>query len=168
MGNHAGFFTGKTYMSFESAYSYLKERGCSDRVITFEVSTATVALAAEALHTEECRIAKTLGFLLSDGPILVVMAGDARADNRKYRNTFHEKAHMLSYEDAVEKIGHAPGGVCPFGVKEGVRIFLDVTLKKYDTVFPAVGSSNSAVRLTPDELESLLPDARWVDIAKDQ
>ncbi len=155
-------------MSFESAFSYLKERGYEDRIITFDVSTATVALAAEALHTEECRIAKTLGFLCSDGPILVVMAGDARADNRKYKNTFHEKAHMLSFDDAVERIGHAPGGVCPFGVREGVRIYLDVSLKKYDTVFPAVGSSNSAVELTPAELEGLLPDASWVDIAKDQ
>ena len=155
-------------MSFESAFLYLQERGFGDRVITFDVSTATVALAAEALRTDECRIAKTLGFLCSDGPILIVIAGDARADNRKYKDAFHEKAHMLSFDDAVEKIGHAPGGVCPFGVKEGVRVYLDVSLKRFETVFPAVGSSNSAVELTPSELEGLLPDASWVDIAKDQ
>ena len=100
-------------MSFESAKKYLSDRGFGDKVITFEVSTATVELAAKALNTQECRSAKTLGFIVKDTPILIVMAGDVRVDNKKYKQVFHEKAHMLSYESSVELIGHAPGGVCP-------------------------------------------------------
>ena len=154
-------------MSFESAKKYLSDRGFGDKVITFEVSTATVELAAKALNTQECRIAKTLGFIVKDTPILIVMAGDVRVDNKKYKQAFHEKAHMLSYESSVELIGHAPGGVCPFGVNENVSIYLDESLKRFETVFPAVGSSNSAIELTIKELEELLPNASWVDVARE-
>lgn len=153
-------------MSFESAKEYLEKRGYEDRVITFDVSTATVELAAKALGTQECRIAKTLGFMVQDTPLLIVMAGDVRVDNKKYKQTFHEKAHMLSYESSVDLIGHAPGGVCPFGVNEGVKIYLDESLKRFESVFPAVGSSNSAIELKINELEELLPLATWVDVAK--
>ena len=154
-------------MSFESAKKYLSDRGFGDKVITFEVSTATVELAAKALNTQECRIAKTLGFIVKDTPILIVMAGDVRVDNKKYKQVFHEKAHMLSYESSVELIGHAPGGVCPVGVNDNVSIYLDESLKRFETVFPAVGSSNSAIELTIKELEELLPNASWVDVAKE-
>ena len=153
-------------MSFESAKEYLEKRGYEDRVITFDVSTATVELAAKALGIQECRIAKTLGFMVQDTPLLIVMAGDVRVDNKKYKQTFHEKAHMLSYESSVDLIGHAPGGVCPFGVNEGVKIYLDESLKRFESVFPAVGSSNSAIELKINELEELLPLATWVDVAK--
>ena len=142
-------------MSFESAKEYLEKRGYEDRVITFDVSTATVELAAKALGIQECRIAKTLGFMVQDTPLLIVMAGDVRVDNKKYKQTFHEKAHMLSYESSVDLIGHAPGGVCPFGVNEGVKIYLDESLKRFESVFPAVGSSNSAIELKINELPSL-------------
>lgn len=154
-------------MSFESAKEYLCKRGFGNKIITFEVSTATVELAAKALGTSECIIAKTLAFMLDGAPILIVMAGDARVDNKKYKQTFHEKAHMLSFDSSVELVGHAPGGVCPFGVKEGVKVFLDESLKRFETVYPAVGSSNSAIELTIKELEELLlPDATWIDVAK--
>lgn len=153
-------------MSFESAKEYLEKRGYKDRIITFDVSTATVELAAKALGTQECRIAKTLGFIIQDTPLLIVMAGDVRVDNKKYKQTFHEKAHMLSYESSTLLVGHAPGGVCPFGVNEKVKIYLDESLKRFESVFPAVGSSNSAIELKISELEELLPSATWVDVAK--
>ena len=153
-------------MSFESAKEYLKKRGFENKIITFDVSTATVELAAKALATQECRIAKTLGFMVQDNPILIVVAGDVKVDNKKYKQTFHEKAHMLTYESSVELVGHAPGGVCPFGVNEGVNIYLDESLKRFESVFPAVGSSNSAIELTIKELEELLPMSKWIDVAK--
>lgn len=153
-------------MSLERAEKYLKERGFADRIILFDVSSATVALAAQALGCEECRIAKTLSFDQDGKTVLVVAAGDARIDNHKYKETFHVKARMLPASEAEERTGHAVGGVCPFGVKDGVSIFLDVSLKRFDTVYPAAGTSSSAVRLSPAELEGLLPEASWIDVCK--
>lgn len=153
-------------MSLERAEKYLEERGFADRIILFDVSSATVALAAQALGCEECRIAKTLSFDQDGKTVLVVAAGDARIDNHKYKETFHLKARMLPASEAEERTGHAVGGVCPFGVKDGVSIFLDVSLKRFDTVYPAAGTSSSAVRLSPAELEGLLPEASWIDVCK--
>ena len=129
-------------MSLERAEKYLEERGFADRIILFDVSSATVALAAQALGCEECRIAKTLSFDQDGKTVLVVAAGDARIDNHKYKETFHVKARMLPASEAEERTGHAVGGVCPFGVKDGVSIFLDVSLKRFDTVYPAAGTSS--------------------------
>lgn len=153
-------------MSLERAEKYLEERGFADRIILFDVSSATVALAAQALGCEECRIAKTLSFDQDGKTVLVVAAGDARIDNHKYKETFHVKARMLPASEAEERTGHAVGGVCPFGVKDGVSIFLDVSLKRFDTVYPAAGTSSSAVRLSPAELEGLLSEASWIDVCK--
>lgn len=153
-------------MSLERAEKYLEERGFADRIILFDVSSATVALAAQALGCEECRIAKTLSFDQDGKTVLVVAAGDARIDNHKYKETFHVKARMLPASEAEERTGHAVGGVCPFGVKDGVSIFLDLSLKRFDTVYPAAGTSSSAVRLSPAELEGLLPEASWIDVCK--
>lgn len=153
-------------MSLERAEKYLEERGFADRIILFDVSSATVALAAQALGCEECRIAKTLSFDQDGKTVLVIAAGDARIDNHKYKETFHVKARMLPASEAEERTGHAVGGVCPFGVKDGVSIFLDVSLKRFDTVYPAAGTSSSAVRLSPAELEGLLPEASWIDVCK--
>ena len=153
-------------MSLERAEKYLEERGFADRIILFDVSSATVALAAQALGCEDCRIAKTLSFDQDGKTVLVVAAGDARIDNHKYKETFHLKARMLPASEAEERTGHAVGGVCPFGVKDGVSIFLDVSLKRFDTVYPAAGTSSSAVRLSPAELEGLLPEASWIDVCK--
>lgn len=153
-------------MSLERAEKYLEERGFADRIILFDVSSATVALAAQALGCEECRIAKTLSFDQDGKTVLVVAAGDARIDNHKYKETFHVKARMLPASEAEERTGHAVGGVCPFGVKDGVSIFLDVSLNRFDTVYPAAGTSSSAVRLSPAELEGLLSEASWIDVCK--
>lgn len=153
-------------MSLERAEKYLEERGFADRIILFDASSATVALAAQALGCEECRIAKTLSFDQDGKTVLVVAAGDARIDNHKYKETFHVKARMLPASEAEERTGHAVGGVCPFGVKDGVSIFLDLSLKRFDTVYPAAGTSSSAVRLSPAELEGLLPEASWIDVCK--
>ena len=153
-------------MSLERAEKYLEERGFADRITLFDVSSATVALAAQALGCEECRIAKTLSFDQDGKTVLVIAAGDARIDNHKYKETFHVKARMLPASEAEERTGHAVGGVCPFGVKDGVSIFLDVSLKRFDTVYPAAGTSSSAVRLSPAELEGLLPEASWIDVCK--
>lgn len=153
-------------MSLERAEKYLEERGFADRIILFDVSSATVALAAQALGCEECRIAKTLSFDQDGKTVLVIAAGDARIDNHKYKETFHVKARMLPASEAEERTGHAVGGVCPFGVKDGVSIFLDLSLKRFDTVYPAAGTSSSAVRLSPAELERLLPEASWIDVCK--
>lgn len=153
-------------MSIEIARKYLEDRGFGSRVLEFPVSSATVALAAEAIGTEECRIAKTLAFLVNGEAVLVVAAGDTKADNRKFKDTFHTKATMLPYEQTEEMTGHAPGGVCPFGAKEGVKVYLDESLKRFDVVYPACGSSNSAVKLTIAELESLANPVSWVDVCK--
>lgn len=153
-------------MAFEKAKEHLKKFGLEDRIMVFETSSATVELAAEAVGCEPARIAKTLSFLVEDGCILVVAAGDARVDNKKYKAQFHTKAKMLSFEEVEERIGHGVGGVCPFGVKEGVKVYLDESLKRFERVYPACGSSNSAVELTLPELERASGCEAWIDVCK--
>lgn len=153
-------------MSVEAVKACLASRGFADRVREFNTSSATVALAAQALGCAEAHIAKTLAFMLAQGPVLVVAAGDAKVDNAKFRAFFGEKAKMLPFEQVQEAIGHAPGGVCPFCTKEGVQIVLDRSLRRFDTIYPAAGSANSAVRLSPDELAQLCPGSRWADVCK--
>lgn len=153
-------------MSIEKVKSYFAEYGMEDRILEFPVSSATVELAAQALNCEPKRIAKTLSFRVGEQAILVVAAGDARVDNAKYKNRFGVKAKMLSHEEAAEMIGHAVGGVCPFAVKEGVAVYLDESLKRFPTVFPAAGSSNSAIELTIAELETYSRFTAWVDVCK--
>ena len=145
-------------MSFEKAKKYLQEKGYEDHIIELEDSSATVQLAAEALGVEPGMIAKTLSFLVSDTPILILAEGTARVDNHKYKDTFHTKAKMIPFDDVEDFIGHAPGGVCPFGIK---------SLKKFDTVYPAAGNDHSAVRLTIAELEAVAGAEKWVDVCKE-
>lgn len=153
-------------MAFERAKEHLKQFGLEDHVMVFETSSATVDLAAKAVGCEPARIAKTLSFKVGDDCVLIVAAGDARIDNHKYKEQFHTKAKMLGFEEVEELTGHAVGGVCPFGVKEGVKIYLDASLKRFDLVYPACGSSNSAVRLTIEELERACCQAEWIDVCK--
>lgn len=153
-------------LSIEKGKEHLKKYGADHRVMEFEVSSATVELAAKALNTEGKRIAKTLSFLLSDGAILIVAAGDAKIDNKKFKQAFSQKAKMLTYEQVEEMIGHSVGGVCPFGINDGVRVYLDESLKRFETVFPAVGSSNSAIELNMEELEKFSECDGWIDVCK--
>jgi len=153
-------------MSIERARAHLKKYDLESRIQEFTVSSATVELAAKALNIEGARIAKTLSYLVDGGAVLVVAAGDIRVDNRKFKDTFHTKAKMLSPEQAAEMIGHAVGGVCPFGVNEGVKVYLDESLKRFETVFPAAGSSSSAIELTTEELERYACTTEWVDVCK--
>ncbi len=153
-------------MAIEEVKAFFRAHGMEDRVLEFEVSSATVELAAEAVHCEPCRIAKTLSFMVDRAPILVVTAGDARIDNRKYKAQFKTKAKMLSPEQAESLVGHAVGGVCPFAIKDGVSVYLDESLKRFDTVFPACGSASSAIELTLPELEKYSAAAAWVDVCK--
>ena len=153
-------------MSIEKVRKYFSSLGIEDRILEFDVSSATVELAAKALNTEGKRIAKTLSFLVGERAVLVVAAGDAKIDNKKYKAFFHTKAKMLSPEQVTELIGHAVGGVCPFAVKSGVDVYLDESLKRFETVFPACGSSNSAVELTIPELEKYSGFKEWVDVCK--
>ncbi len=151
-------------MSIEKVREHFTSLGIADRIMEFDVSSATVELAAKAVGVEGARIAKTLSFLLKEEPILIVVAGDGRVDNKKYKATFSAKAKMLSHDQAAEMIGHAVGGVCPFAVNEGVRVYLDECLKRFETVFPACGSSNSAIELTIPELEKYSDYEKWVDV----
>ncbi|MBO5778428.1 MAG: YbaK/EbsC family protein [Clostridia bacterium] len=153
-------------MSIERVKQYLGEFGIAERIREFDTSSATVALAAEALGCEPCRIAKTISFHRGDGVVLVVTAGDAKIDNPKYKAFFGEKAKMLSFEEAEPLIGHAVGGVCPFAVNEGVKVYLDVSLQRFETVFPACGSSNSAIELSIAELERYSEYIEWIDVCK--
>lgn len=153
-------------MAIEQVRAYFRSYGIEDRIQELDHSSATVALAAEALGTEPCRIAKTLSFLVGGSPILIVAAGDARIDNAKYKAFFGAKAKMLSPEEAVELVGHAVGGVCPFAVKEDVTVYLDQSLRRFPTVFPACGSANSAIELTIPELEQYSGYKEWVDVCK--
>ena len=154
-------------MSVAKVREYLKAYGVEDRMQEFEVSSATVELAAQAVGVEGARIAKTLSFKVHEDPILIVAAGDAKVDNSKYKHYYGAKAKMLTFEEAVERIGHAPGGVCPFALPEDVTVWLDVSLRRFDTVFPACGSSNSAIELTPAQLEQYSSHCLgWVDVAK--
>ena len=153
-------------MSIERVREYFAGLGLADRVMEFDVSSATVALAAQALGCEECRIAKTLSFRQGEAAALIVTAGDVKIDNARYKARFGLKAKMLTHEEAAELIGHAVGGVCPFAVNEGVEVWLDESLKRFDTVFPACGSSNSAIEFTPEELERYSGCLGWVDVCK--
>ena len=153
-------------MAIEKVKEYFRQYGMDERILEFETSSATVALAAEALHCEPCRIAKTLSFKVNDQPILIVCAGDVKIDNHKYKEQFHTKAKMLKYEETEELIGHAVGGVCPFGINDNVIVYLDESLKKFQTVFPACGSSNSAIELTIEELEKYSSYQSWIDVCK--
>lgn len=153
-------------MSIEKVRNYFKDKGIEDRIQEFDVSSATVALAAQALNCEECRIAKTLSFHVGDEVVLIVAAGDVKIDNSKYKAMFNTKAKMLSFDEAEPLIGHAVGGVCPFAVNEGVKVYLDVSLKRFETVFPACGSSNSAIELSMDELEKYSCAVAWIDVCK--
>ena len=153
-------------MSIDKVKAFFRQYGMDDRVLEFDVSSATVELAAQALGTEPCRIAKSLSFMGNEGPILVVAAGDARIDNPKYKARFQTKAKMLKPEEASDLIGHAVGGVCPFATRDGVKVYLDESLKRFDTVYPACGSSNSAIELTIEELERYSAFDSWVDVCK--
>lgn len=153
-------------MAIEKVREYFAGFGIADRILEFDTSSATVELAAQALGCEPCRIAKTLSFMLEDGAILIVAAGDAKIDNTKYKARFGKKAKMLTPDEAVQLVGHAVGGVCPFAVNPGVTVYLDESLKRFDTVFPACGSSNSAIELTIPELEKYSGMSGWVDVCK--
>ncbi len=153
-------------MAIDRVRAYFKTWGIEGRIQEFDVSSATVELAAAALHCQPQRIAKTLSFMVDDQALLVVAAGDAKIDNKKYKAQFGAKAKMLSPQEAECLVGHAVGGVCPFGIFEGVRVCLDVSLKRFETVFPACGSSNSAIQLTIPELEQYSGYEQWVDVCK--
>ena len=153
-------------MAIEKVKAYFSAFGMADRIREFDVSSATVELAAQALGCEPCRIAKTLSFLVEGEPILIVAAGDAKIDNPRYKAQFGTKAKMLTPEEAETMVGHAVGGVCPFGVNEGVKVYLDESLKRFSTVFPACGSSNSAIELTIAELEKVSGFLSWVNVCK--
>ena len=154
-------------MSIEKVRAYFRPLGLEERIREFDVSSATVELAAQAVGVEAARIAKTLSFKVDDRPILIVAAGDAKVDNGKYKAQFHTKAKMLTHEEAHTLIGHDVGGVCPFALPENVSVYLDVSMKRFDTIFPAAGSSNSAVEMTCQELEQYSSNfAAWVDVCK--
>lgn len=153
-------------MAFDIAKKYLDEKGYGDRVLEFEVSSATVELAAVAVGTEPARIAKSLTFMVEDAPVMILAAGDAKINNSKFKAYFHTKAKMLSYDQVGDLIGHDVGGVCPFGIKDGVKVYLDESLKRFDVVYPACGSSNSAVKLAISELEEVSGYIEWIDVTK--
>lgn len=153
-------------MAIEKAREHLKKYALSDKIREFEVSSATVVLAAQALGCEPQRIAKTLSFKVGEDCILIVCAGDAKIDNPKYKGKFETKAKMLSYGEVEPMVGHAVGGVCPFGINDGVKVYLDESLKRFETVFPACGSSNSAIELTIAELEKASEFIEWIDVCK--
>ena len=153
-------------MSIEKVRAYFRQLGMEHRVMEFEMSSATVELAAQALRCEPGRIAKTLSYKLGEDPIVIVTAGDVKTDNRKYKDTFGMKAKMLTHDEAAALIGHAVGGVCPFAVNDGVKVYLDESLKRFETVYPACGSSNSAIELTITELEQYAAPIGWVDVTK--
>ena len=153
-------------MSIEKGRAYFRQFGMEDRIREFAVSSATVDLAAQALGVEGARIAKSMSFKVGDNAILIIAAGDVKIDNRKYKDTFHVKAKMLSFDEVEPLIGHAVGGVCPFAVNEGVEVYLDESLKRFETVFPACGSGNSAIELTIPEMEKYSGYQKWVDVCK--
>jgi prolyl-tRNA editing enzyme YbaK/EbsC (Cys-tRNA(Pro) deacylase) len=153
-------------MSIEKVREYFKGLGAEDNIREFEVSSATVELAAAALGCEGARIAKSISLAVGDGAILVITAGDTKIDNSKYKHTFGTKARMLPFEDVERLIGHAVGGVCPFAINEGVKVYLDESLKRFDIVYPAAGSASSAVELTIPELEKYSGYECWVDVCK--
>lgn len=153
-------------MSIEAVKDYFRTLGRENDIQELALSSATVELAAEALHVEPARIAKTLSFVDGDGCLLVVAAGDAKIDNQKFKAAFGFKAKMLSPDDALRLTGHAVGGVCPFALPDNVKVYIDISLKRFDTVYPACGSSNSAIALTCDELFQYAKADQWVDVCK--
>lgn len=153
-------------MSLEKAKKYLQEKGYADHIIELTDSSATVQLAAKALGLEPGMIAKTMSFLIGEQPILILTMGTARIDNHKFKETFHIKAKMIPFDNVKHLIGHAPGGVCPFGILPGIPVYLDESLKQYETVYPAAGNDHSAVKLTIAELEDVSGYEKWVDVCK--
>lgn len=153
-------------MSIEKGREYFRQFGMEERVREFTVSSATVELAALALGVEGARIAKTLSFKKEDSCILILAAGDARIDNRKFKDKFHMKAKMPSAEEVLELVGHPVGGVCPFGINDGIEVYLDESLKRFETVFPAVGSPSSAIELNLEELYKYSNAIEWIDVCK--
>ena len=153
-------------MSIEKVREYFKQKGIEDRVREFDISSATVELAAKALGCAECRIAKSMSFKIEDKAIIIVTAGDVKIDNAKYKAKFHIKAKMLQYDEVERMIGHKVGGVCPFAINSDVMVYLDESLKRFETVFPACGSSNSAIELTISELEEHSNFRQWIDVCK--
>ena len=153
-------------MAIEKVREYFRKMGLEDRVLEFDQSSETVTLASQAVGTEPRNIVKTMSFMVGGEPILVCMAGDARIANAKFKAQFHTKAQMIPHDEVGELIGHDVGGVCPFALKDGVKVYLDVSMKRFGTVFPACGSSNSAIELSPEKLERLSGAAGWVDVCK--
>lgn len=153
-------------MSIEKGRAYFRQFGMEDRVREFDVSSATVELAALALGVDGARIAKTLSFKKDDSCILILAAGDARIDNHKFKDKFHMKAKMFAPEEVLSIVGHPVGGVCPFGINDGIDVYLDESLKRFETVFPAVGSANSAIELNLDELYKYSNAIEWIDVCK--
>lgn len=153
-------------MSIERAREHFRKYGMETKILEFETSSATVELAAQALNCEPARIAKTLSFWVNEKPILIVAAGDTKIDNRKYKEKFGTKAKMLAFEEVEPAIGHGVGGVCPFGINEGITVYLDVSMKRFETVFPACGSDNSAIELTMEGMEQYSGYTEWIDVCK--
>lgn len=154
-------------MSLVKAKEHLKKYGLENRIMEFSVSSATVEEAAKAINCNEEEIVKTLSFIVDGKPILIAVAGDSKIDNSKFKSEFNTKAKMIPYDSVEELIGHGVGGVCPFGVNEDVDIYLDSSLKKFEILYPASGTSNSAVKLTLDELEKASNYKKWIDVCKD-
>lgn len=155
-------------MSLADVKRYFEGAGLGERVIELEESSATVEKAANAIGCETRLIAKSLSFWIDNKPVIIVTAGDTKVDNRKFKEIFHEKAKMIPPDEVESAVGHAPGGVCPFVVKPGVTVYLDMSLKRFEKIYPAAGSGNSAVELTPDELEAHSRSAAWIDVCKDR
>ena len=153
-------------MSLINAKEYLEKYGLENRIMEFDVSSATVKEAAKAINCKEGEIVKTLSFIVNDIPILIAVAGDSKIDNSKFKEEFQTKAKMIPFDNVEELIGHAVGGVCPFGINENVEVYLDNSLKRFDIVYPACGSSNSAVKLTLYELEKASNCKKWIDVCK--
>ena len=153
-------------MSIEKVREYFKKNNMENRIKEFEDSSATVELAAKAVNCEPARIAKTLSFKINEKPILIVVAGDAKIDNHKYKERYGKKAKMLTHEEVLNLIGHPIGGVCPFAINDGVEVYLDESLKRFKTIYPACGSSNSAIELSIEELEKYSNYSSWVNVCK--
>jgi len=154
-------------VAIERVREYFRTYKMEERILEFAVSSATVELAAQAVGVEGKRIAKTLSFWVGEKPILIVAAGDAKIDNAKYKAKFHAKAKMIGHDEVEAVIGHGVGGVCPFGIKEGIDVYLDISMRRFETVFPACGSSNSAIELNMQELETYANSLEWIDVCKD-
>ena len=152
-------------MALKEVKEYLKKYNAENRIVVLDESSATVTMAAHALHTTEERIAKTLSFKINDNVILIVLAGDAKINNSKFKHFFHEKAHMLPFDEVYEKTGHEVGGVCPFALNDGVKVYLDESLKRFETVFPACGSHKSAIELSIPEMEKYSNYIEWIDVS---